>query len=151
MRDRQCALNHDAIESAPIVWPVINKPTTLSCVYHLSTSLWRNSLSPQCRNCSRDPDHAPFKEEFFRQGRTCYGKLMCQIRSLYRFTRYEAVNGGAKCRKWGGNFVEIFGIRKLQSLGVSCGVVCVILRFAILVELRLVTDTDGQSQTQAHG
>ena len=60
MRDRQCALNHDAIESAPIVWPVINKPTTLSCVYHLSTDvvLWRNFLSPQCRYCSRDPDHA---------------------------------------------------------------------------------------------
>jgi len=31
-----------------------------SCVYHLSTDdlLWRNFLSPQCRNCSRDPDHA---------------------------------------------------------------------------------------------
>jgi len=62
---RQCvidnyALNHDAIESAPIVSGVINKPTTLSCVYHLSTDdlLWRNFLSPQCRNCSRDPDHA---------------------------------------------------------------------------------------------
>ena len=42
MHDRQCALNHDAIESAPIVWPIINKPT-LSCVYHLSTDdlLWR--------------------------------------------------------------------------------------------------------------
>jgi len=39
---------------------VINKPTTLSCVYHLSTDdlLWRNFLSPQCRNCSRDADHA---------------------------------------------------------------------------------------------
>ena len=56
----QCALNHDAIESAPIVSSVINKPTTvelcISPVYrHL---LWRNFLSPQCRNCSRDPDHA---------------------------------------------------------------------------------------------
>ena len=60
MRDRQCALNHDAIESALIVSSVINKLTTLSCVYHLSTDdlLWRNFLSPQCRNCSRDPDHA---------------------------------------------------------------------------------------------
>ena len=38
MRDRQCALNHDAIESAAIVSSVINKPTTLSCVYHLSTT-----------------------------------------------------------------------------------------------------------------
>ena len=44
MRDRQCALNHDAIESALIVSSVINKPTTLSCVYHLYTDdlLWRN-------------------------------------------------------------------------------------------------------------
>jgi len=56
MRDRQCALNHDAIESASIVSSVINKPTTLSWVYHLSTDdlLWRNFLSPQCRNCSRE-------------------------------------------------------------------------------------------------
>ena len=29
MRDRQCALNHDATESAPIVSGVINKPTTV--------------------------------------------------------------------------------------------------------------------------
>ena len=60
MRDRQCALNHDAIESAPIVSSVINKPMTLSCLYRLYTDdmLWRNFLSPQCRNCSRDPDHA---------------------------------------------------------------------------------------------
>ena len=59
-RFRQCALNHDAIESASIVSSFINKPTTLSCIYHLSTDdlLWRNFLSPQCRNCSRDPDHA---------------------------------------------------------------------------------------------
>ena len=34
----------------------------------------------------------------------------------------------------------------------SCGVVCVILRFVVLVELRLVTDgqTDGQTQTDRH-
>jgi len=31
--------------------------------------------------------------------------------SLYRFTRYEAMNGGAKCRKWGG----------LRQLGVTQG------------------------------
>ena len=39
---------------------IINKPTTVSCVYHLYTDdlLWRNFLSPQCRNWSRDPDHA---------------------------------------------------------------------------------------------
>jgi len=45
--------------------------------------------------------------------------------------------------------------QKTRLPGVSCGVICVILRFAVLVELRLVTDTDGQTQTdrqtQAHG
>ena len=36
MRDRQCALNHDAIESAPIVSSVINKPTTMElCISHV--------------------------------------------------------------------------------------------------------------------
>jgi len=40
------------------------------------------------------------------------------------------------------SFAEIFGIRKLESLGNrrSYGVVCVILRLAVSVEHRLVTD-----------
>jgi len=39
---------------------VISKPTTVELWYHLYTDdlLWQNFLSPQCRNCSRDPDHA---------------------------------------------------------------------------------------------
>jgi len=45
--------------------------------------------------------------------------------------------------------------QKTRLPGVSCGVVCVILRFAVLVELRLVTDGHGHGQTdrqtQAHG
>jgi len=43
--------------------------------------------------------------------------------------------------------------QKTRVPGLSCGVVYVILRLAVLVELRLVTDgrTDGQTQTQAHG
>ena len=44
--------------------------------------------------------------------------------------------------------------QKTRVPGLSCGVVFVILRLAVLVELRLVTDrqTDGQTQlTQAHG
>jgi len=32
--------------------------------------------------------------------------------------------------------------QKTRVPGLSCGVVCVILRLAVLVELRLVTDTD---------
>ena len=39
--------------------------------------------------------------------------------------------------------------QKTRVPGISCGVVCVILRLAVLVELRLVTDR--QTQTQAHG
>ena len=37
--------------------------------------------------------------------------------------------------------------QKTRLPGVSCGVVCVILRFAVLVELRLVTDTDRQTDS----
>ena len=47
------------------------------------------------------------------------------------------------------NYAEIFGSRKPESLpvpGLSCGVVCVILRLAISVKYRLVTD----SQTDRH-
>jgi len=57
----------------------------------------------------------------------------CTKFEVSRFTRYKAENGGAKCRKWGG-------------LGVFRGH-CVILRFAVLVEHRLVTD----GRTQGHG
>jgi len=37
--------------------------------------------------------------------------------------------------------------QKTRLPGVSCGVVGVILRLAVLVELRLVTDTDEQTDT----
>jgi len=49
--------------------------------------------------------------------------------------------------------MEIFGIRKLESLSYRVVVVLVILRLAVLVELRLVTDrqrdrqTDGRTDT----
>ena len=42
--------------------------------------------------------------------------------------------------------------QKTRLPGVSCGVVCVILRLDVLVEVRLVTDTEEtDGQTQAHG
>ena len=135
----------------------------------------------------------------------------CTKYEVSRFTRYEAVNGAAKCRKWGGQGalkvngnvtirqnaydflfdfnrnharlsctvfeiqpaicrkspifdpphlhsapsqgvtpVEFHGDlwhQKTRIPGLSCGVVCVILRLTILVELRLVTDTDGHRPT----
>jgi len=46
-------------------------------------------------------------------------------------------------------------LQKTRVPGLSCGVVCVILRLAVLVELRLVTNRqrDGQTdrRTQGHG
>ena len=134
--------------------------------------------------------------------------MVCQCTKyeVSRFTRYEAMNGSAKCSKWGGqgtlkvignviirqsaydflfdsnrNHASIFcrfrdiagylstvadfdpphlhlappqGVtpvefrgdlwhQKTRVPGVSCGVVCAILCFAVLVEHRLVTDTDG--------
>ena len=139
----------------------------------------------------------------------------CTKFAVSRFTRYEATNGGAKCRDgvvWGGQGalkvngnvtirqsaydflfdfnrnhasilyrfrdiarylskvddfdpphlhlaplqgvtpVEFRGdlwLQKTRVPGLSCGVVCVILRLAVLVELRLVTDrkTDRQTDT----
>ena len=48
-----------------------------------------------------DPDHAPFREDFFGMvGRAM--AIQCTKYEVSGFTRYEAVNGGAKCRKWGG-------------------------------------------------
>ena len=50
--------------------------------------------------------------------------------------------------------VEFRGDLELQKTrvpGLSCGVVCVILRLAVLVEHRLVTDKQTDRQTQGHG
>ena len=127
----------------------------------------------------------------------------CTKFEVFRFTRYVAMNGRAKCRKWGGqealkvmgnatirqsaydflfdfnrNYVSILyrfrdiagylskvadfdpphlhlvlpqgvtlvefrgdlWLQKTKVTGLSCGAVCVILRLAVLVEHRLVTD-----------
>jgi len=40
--------------------------------------------------------------------------------------------------------------QKARVHGVACGVVCVILRFAVLVEHRLVTDGQTDRQTDRH-
>ena len=45
------------------------------------------------------------------------------------------------------NFAMIFGIRKLESWGV----VCVILRFAVLIQYRSVTDRQTDTQTHDDG
>ena len=46
------------------------------------------------------------------------------------------------------NFAMIFGNRKLA--GLSCGIICVIVRLAILIQYRSVTDTHTDGQTDRH-
>jgi len=48
-------------------------------------------------------------------------------------------------------FRKKFWRQKTRVPGLSCGVVCVILRLAVLVELRLVTDGHTDGQTHDHG
>jgi len=53
-------------------------------------------------NGSPDPDYVPFREDFV-SGRLGLAMVsQCTKFEVSRFTRYEAMNGGAKCRKWGG-------------------------------------------------
>jgi len=145
MRDEQCALNRDAIESALIVSSVTNKPSTLSCVYHLSTDdlLWRNFLSPQCRNCSRDPDRAyDFLFDFNRN----HASILYRFQDITSYLSkvadfdpphlYLAPLQGVTPVEFRGDLWH----PKTRVPGLSCGVVCVILRFAVLVEHWLVTD-----------
>ena len=97
MCHEQCALNHDATESAPIVSGVINKPTRSNCVYHLYTDdlLWPTcvqnlkSLALAVAEILHGMQNSktgyltlttPLSGKIFlRQGGTCYGKLMYQI------------------------------------------------------------------------
>jgi len=52
------------------------------------------------------------------------------------------------CRGWSrSNFALVFGIRKLRVMELSCGVVCVILRLAVLIQYRSVTDTKTDRHT----
>jgi len=57
----KCALNHDAIESLPLS-DKRHKQTDHGRVVDITciptTSCDEKFLRPQCRNCSRDPDHA---------------------------------------------------------------------------------------------
>ena len=62
---RQCVMNNvHSTMTRPSRLPLSQVSQTnqrrSNCAYHLYTDdlLWRNFLSPQCRNCSRDPDHA---------------------------------------------------------------------------------------------
>jgi len=53
-------------------------------------------------NGSADLHHTLFSEDFSSAGWDLLWQVnVPKMKSLYRFTRYEAMNGSAKCRKWG--------------------------------------------------
>ena len=64
-----------------------------------------------------------------------YGELFVEIRRLYPTPHVFGAPVGGDPRL---NFEKIFGITKIP--GLSCGVVCVILSVAVLIQYRLVTD-----------
>jgi len=76
--------------------------------YHLYTDdlMWQNFLCPQCRNCSRDPDHAHLGNTHITRLRLRRVGLamvsQCTKFEVSRFARCKAMNGSAKYRKWGG-------------------------------------------------
>ena len=72
---------------------VINKPTTGEL-----------RISPVYRRLAVakfDPT-TPFSGRFFIGSVGLAMVNQCTKFEIFRFTRYEAMNGGAKCRKWGG-------------------------------------------------
>ena len=66
---------------------------------------------------------------------------------------HSAPSYGVKAHSYGVTPVEFRGDlwhQKTRVPGVSCGIVCVILRFAVLVEHRLVTDGQTDGRTDRH-
>jgi len=53
-------------------------------------------------NGSPDADDAPFREDFFFIDRVALAMINQCTTKVSKFTHYEAMNGGVKCRKWGG-------------------------------------------------
>jgi len=50
---------------------------------------------------SPESDHAAFREDFSSAGVGLAMVSQCTKFEVSRFTRYEAMNGSAKCGKWG--------------------------------------------------
>ena len=84
MCHEQCALNHDATESAPIVSGVINKPTTVElCISPVYRRLAEILHGVQNSKTGYLTLTTPLSGKIFLwQGGTYYGKLMYQIQTL---------------------------------------------------------------------
>ena len=98
----------------------------------------------------------PFAKFFFFSFMLCYH--ICWCNKVVYVSQKSPILTHPTCirrprRGWPrSNFAEIFGNRKLESLGYRVVLFCVILCLAVLVELRLVTDRHRrtETQTQAH-
>ena len=96
----------------PMVWSwrfswrqcVINKPMTVELwIYHLYTDdlLWRNFLKSTMYELLTWPWSRPFQGIFLIDRVGLPMVSQCTKFEVSRFTRNDAMNGGAKCRKWG--------------------------------------------------
>jgi len=70
-----------------------------------------------------------------------YVSILYRFRDIAGFCQKSPILAHPTCiPRNRSNFAEIFGNQKTRVRGLSCGVVCVILCLAVVVELRLVTD-----------
>ena len=115
-------LSYRPVTARCVLSVVILPITTQQCRNYLYDKSWPNrryevgvkkfevSSVSRCRkitrgvkflNGSADLHHTPFQRRFF------FGRVglamasQCTKNEVSRFTRYEAMNGSAKCRKWG--------------------------------------------------
>ena len=88
---------------------------------------------------------------------TCYGKPMYRFRDIASYLSKVAdfdppnLHSAPPQRVTPVAFRGDLWRQETRVHGLSCGVLCVILRLAVLVEHRLVTDSQTDGQTQGHG
>ena len=77
-------------------------PVPKTNLIHLSVICGDITWGVKFHKGTADHDHAPFRQKFYI-GRVGLAMLnQCTKFEVSRFTHYEAMNGGAKCRKWSG-------------------------------------------------
>jgi len=98
--------------------------------------------------------HRPFAYDFLFDFNRNYASILYRFGVIAHFSSQVANFNPPTCicssrRGWSrSNFAVNFGVRKLESLeGLSCGIICVILRLAVLIQYRSVIHTQMYRQT----
>jgi len=76
-----------------------------------------------------------------------YASILYRFRVIARFF-VESGEFNPPNLRW--NFAMMFGVRKLDSPRLSCGIICMILRLAVLIQYRNVTHTDTRKRHMSH-